>query len=338
MEINLIIRELLAKHTYISLPNIGSFIQKYEPAHLSNDGITFIPPKQSIIFDTSRTFNDEAIENYLCDKLSIEHSKAAEILAEFLNKTKDELNSGKEILFENVGSISKDKDGTINFKQALDIELATSTYGLTEFEVTPTLSEKTDKPKPVEKQPIKPEKKTDSLKILASVTIALVIIVVVTIFILIPELRFWNNATSKSNSKVDTIVTKNITQNHPEDKSIQRTEQLTDSSLNKKDSLESKVDQTIKDKTEKKTALYYQEAKPQENKTYYLIVGSFGKIENAQKLSEKFSQKGLNPEIIQGNNMFRVSISKTKDKHIALSEFNKFHSENPNESAWILGI
>ncbi|MHC1703647.1 MAG: SPOR domain-containing protein [Tenuifilaceae bacterium] len=335
MEINLIIRELLAKHTFISLPGIGSFIQKYEPAHLLGDGKTFAPPTQLISFDVSRNFNDEAIENFIVEKLKVDHSRATELVNEFINSVNQDLSSGKEVNILNVGVLTKDKNGQISFTQSQD--LASSTFGLKEFAIETTASEKSKVVKKEEKKPIpviKPQKKSNTTKILVGIAAILAIAVITTTFILIPELRFWNKLTESSELSSTPVVQTKTDDSNPKEETI------TPISIqeNIKDTIKLKVNQTITDKNEKKAALYYEEPKPQENKTFYLIVGSFGKMENAQKLSENYSQKGFNTEIIEGNNMFRVSLLKTLDKSEALRELNKFRSENPNEAVWVLGI
>lgn len=330
MEINLIIRELLAKHNYISLPGIGSFTQKYEPARPSSDGNSFIPPKQIIDFDTSRTFNDEAIENYLCDKKGITHIEAADLLNKFIEKVTEDLNNGNTVVFESVGTLYKNKKGRIRFDQATDLDAALSTYGLGEVVVTKTSSSSSSKPKKTaQSTPLQSEnksiKKSSSSKILVSFSIIIALAALVASFILIPEFRFWEKflTSNKNISEVKSDTLKKTT--NP------------DSSTLKKDSVLSKVEQKITDNNIKKTALHYEEAKVQDNRTFYIIVGSFGKIENAQKLLDKFRQKGYSPEIIKGNNMYRVSISKSSDKGRAISEYNKFHADYPNESVWLLG-
>ena len=67
MELQKLIKLLLATNNFVSLPGLGSFIVTYKPAQLSADSQTFKPPKEFIRFDTSRTFNDEALENALVD-------------------------------------------------------------------------------------------------------------------------------------------------------------------------------------------------------------------------------------------------------------------------------
>ncbi len=340
MEINLIIRDLLAKYNYISLPGLGSFIQKYEPAYPSADGRSFIAPKQSITFDSSRTFNDEAIENYLCEKRVIGHSVASELLAEFVKKIQEELDKGKECTFENVGTLSKNSKGKIQFEQAKDLDAAISTYGLKDIDVAKTIKPVKQKTSPksephyvLSKSEVKPTK-TSSLKVFIGVATVLVIAALTVSIIMIPEFRFWKNFT---NSNTTLIGTKTDTSNKITTKLSQGNTQP-DTSLSKKDTLTTKVDKTITDNTVKKTALYYAEPKMQDNKTFYLIVGSFGSLDNAQKLADKYNRKGFKTEIIQGNSMFRVSLNKFTDKNRALSEFNKFRNDYPNESVWLLGV
>lgn len=336
MEINLIIRELLAKHNYISLPGIGSFTQKYEPAFPSADGKSFIPPKQIISFDTSRTFNDEAIENYLCETQGISHAQASDLLKIFIDKLNYDLDNGTSRVFENVGVLIKNKKGKIKFEQVADIDAAVSTFGLKTLEVERVKSQKSGKVKH-QKEPTQIEsgavKKSSTPKVFIGLSIVIVIAALVATFILIPEFRFWEQYSKADKTPIES---KDNPLNKVDEKKVEIVK--TDSALVKKDSLNSKIEQNIDDKNVKKTALYYEEPKVQDSKTYYLIVGSFGKIENAQKLSDTFKQKGFNPEIIQGGNMFRVSIGKTTDKNKALSDFNKYRTDYPNQSIWILGI
>ena len=287
MEINIVIRELLAKHNYISLPGLGSFVQTYEPAHPSADGNSFIAPKQSVTFDDSRTFNDEAIENYLCEKFGIIHSKASELLTEHIKKLNECINNGKEFVFENVGVLSRDKKGKIRFEQAKELDIAISTYGLKDIVVSKTdikgdkSKTKTESQPIPSKQEVHPYKKSSTPKILIGISIFIAIAVLSSMFILIPDFRFWKKASDANNSLTVLDTLKKVDN------------KLAQTSAVKKDSLNSRIDQTIIDNTVKKTALSYTEPKIQENKTFYLIVGSFGKLENAQKLAEKYNRKGF---------------------------------------------
>jgi len=330
LEINLIIRELLANNNFISLPGIGSFIQKYEPARPSSDGLSFIPPKQVITFDPSRSFNDEAIENYLFEKLGISHSEASNKLTDFINSVNSTLNQGKSFTFENIGTLSKDSKGNYQFEQANSADAAIDTYGLNEVSVIKTTDRvNVEQPLPL-KESSKPQKSSTS-KVAIVLSSIVGVAAIVTIFILIPDLRFWEPPLNNDRTAVtqDTSNNPNALQN--------KVVAATDSSLTKKDTINSSVEKEIVSNNVKKTALSYEEPKKLDSKMYYLIVGSFGKLENAQKLSDSYTQRGFKTEIIQGVNMYRVSINQFSDKNIAIAEFNKFRSQNPNESIWLLG-
>ena len=335
MEINLIIRELLAKHNFVSLPGIGSFIQRYEPAFPSSDGKSFIPPKQLISFDTTRVFNDEAIENYLCEKQGISHSEASDLLKIFIDKLNYDLNSEKPSIFDNVGELFKNKKGKIKFEQAADIDAALSTFGLKPLvveKVTPKKTSKAIGEKIVSKNAGE-VKKGSSSKVLVALSLVIVIGALAATFILIPDFRFWEKYL-KPDQNIAELKSDSLQKNVDKESVVTPA----DSAITKTDSVNEKIEQNITDNNVKKTALYYQEPKVQGKKTYYLIVGSFGKVENAEKLSETFKQKGYNPEIIQGSKMFRVSIGKTADRTKALSDYNKYLADNPSESIWILGL
>ena len=331
MEINLIIRELLANNNFISLPGIGSFIQKYEPAHPSSDGLSFIPPKQVITFDSSRSFNDEAIENYLCEKFGISHSEASSNLTEFLSSVSSALNQGKPFSFENIGTLSKDSKGKYQFEQASSADAAIDTYGLNEVSVSKT-SDQVKIAQPIVSKEYNKPKESSTSKVAIILSSIVGIAAIVAVFILIPDLRFWESAIKNDNT---TLILKDTSNNS---NALQKQViAAIDSSLTQKDTINSKVEKEIATNNVKKTALSYEEPKKLDSKMYYLIVGSFGKLENAQKLSDIYAQRGFKTEIIQGVNMYRVSINQFSDKNIAISEFNKFRSQNPNESIWLLG-
>ncbi len=268
--------------------------------------------------------------------MGINHSEAADLLKQFVDILNRDLEDGKTISFENVGTLFKNKKGRIRFEQATDLDTALSTYGLKDVEFTKVTPSKSAKTKSnLQSTPsqanTKTKGKSSSNKVVVTISSILVIAALATSFVLIPEFRFWEKFLN---------TTKNITETKVDTLKVIANKTIVDpgSALVKKDSVSTKIDQEISDNSVKKTALYYEEPKIQDSKTFYLIVGSFGKIENAQKQLEKFRQKGFNPEIIQGKNMFRVSISKTTDKSRAINEFNKFHADYPNEAAWVLGI
>jgi cell division protein FtsN len=72
-------------------------------------------------------------------------------------------------------------------------------------------------------------------------------------------------------------------------------------------------------------------------KMFYLIGGSFAKIENADKLIARYSQKGFNPQIIgqASNGYYRVSIMAYLRKEEAMEELRRIR-ESEIPGAWVL--
>ncbi|MBN1988752.1 MAG: SPOR domain-containing protein [Bacteroidales bacterium] len=324
MDVNRITRELLISNNYVSLPTIGSFVQRYEPARLKADGKTFTAPKQVIIFDTSRTFNDEAIELYLCEKLGISPSKAAELLKNFIDTAKEQLSNSQEVFFENVGTLKKDNEGTIIFTPVPEEELSASTFGLGDIEATPTKNIPTIPKKP-EATTIKSTKRLSKKKVAFGVLGLLAAIAVLAV-VLIPELHFWEkpakrNPIASSNASVDTTTI---------------VESAIDSTLS--DTLElNPMEKSIDSQTQKKQALLYEEPKPQDNRAYYVIAGSFISLDNAKNLQAILLQKGFKTEVIESNGKYRVSMAKFSNKERATEELIRLHQLNPKDSYWILG-
>lgn len=326
LEINLIIKELLARHDYISLPGLGSFVQKYEPARLAPDGQSFLPPRQTVTFDTSRTFNDEAIENFLCERTGVNHARAAELLVGFVNSVKAEIDNQAEVLFENVGVLGRGNDGEIYFKQAEPQLLASDTYGLGEIRVEPKISANVQPDRVTESvRPSYPKPgKSKTVRVLAIVLVVLFIACTAGTFWLIPQFRFWQK---KETGKTAITVTSPRTEK--QDAGGVSTDSL---------GIAGGIDtpKGIEFDPDKKKALYYEEPRPGDNKTHYLIAGSFTQLENAQKLAELLAKKGYKPEIIESDNAYRVSILKFTNHDRALRELNRIRAEKPRESIWLL--
>jgi len=339
LELQKLIKLLLATNNFVSLPGLGSFIVTYKPAQLSADSQTFEPPKEFIRFDTLRTFNDEALENALVDSYGFSKTDSQEAVKKFVNEVELKLKQGKSIFFDGVGMLSKGSDGSIVFSAEDESSRISSTYGLTDIRVEPIKThEKGFTATPKQHVPSSPKvaseynaKRYGRAFYIGIISGVLILLAVAASFLLIPEFRFWNYT-----KPVQTIAQVSVDYD---------TAQLVHSDTAKleKDSLDVIEAQqgenvSLPVDLDKKAALYYEEPVMQQSKTFYIISGSFERIENAQIHLEKLEAKGFRPEILKSNGRYRVAMLKYTDRNRALRELDRLRKEKPNESVWLLGL
>jgi len=348
LELESAIQELLSRLEFVSLPGLGSFVKKYESATLSTDGKLFNPPREYFIFDTSRVFNDEAIENFICEIAGVDHKKSAKIVDRFVESLKERLSRGEDILFGGIGSLKLNEAGIVELFPSE--EVISQTFGLGKLEVNrkPVEKKKTEpvvvaakfEPKTVaapkkvsEKTPNKPRK-----IIVVPVIIAVAVVFVLTVVLLVPAVRFWE---SEGGEEIVQVSQPNEEQGNTDDAialaadtSVTSADSSTSTS-GAKPQVETKPVSTTADI---KSALYYQETKPAENKTFYLIAGSFSVEANAQSLIAELSAKGYKPLLIQNNNMYRVALYKFSNRDRALRELERLKSQNISGKVWLLSL
>lgn len=100
------------------------------------------------------------------------------------------------------------------------------------------------------------------------------------------------------------------------------------------------ADTTTKIMTEDSTGKL-KNAEPQDlskpNKKFYIIVGSYKKIENAQKRVDYFKKLGYKCEIVSPSGIYnRVAIASFDDEKIARQELKKYRQKFNDHSYWLL--
>ena len=337
MKLNRVIQKLLANNNFISLPSIGSFVQTLEPATLSADGATFIQPKQTIFFNTSRTFNDGLLERYLRETEAITASEASIIVKQYINKLNVEIEKGISITFENVGTLQKKDDGLLCFEPFPEAQRASATFGLKSIKLVPNKESYHPTHKQPEAQSAKPKPVTSAsnfsavgLPIMLGVAAVVVLMLVGSLLIFVPELRFWSY---KSNKTLDIInVQKDSQPSFANSLPIDTTEKT------QSDTVTNELEEKVEIIADKKRALFYEEPTKPDDKTYYIVAGSFEQIENAQQLFNSLAKEGYSPELLKSNDHYRVAISKFSDKNGALRELVRLRSHKATKSVWILGL
>lgn len=348
MELQNFIKVILASNRFVSLPGLGSFISTYKSATLSDDGETFNPPHEEISFDVTRKFNDEAFQRFLVQQHEMDESKAEEAVANFVNGITTKLDNNEHVHFDGVGSLGKTKNGEIEFTPEADDKRVASTFGLETMEVKPIASQQSGetaktshatKATTTEKHQPKTTHKRSRTPLFVGIGAGvLLVIIIAVLYILYPVSQYWDQKEEIAQAIPETI-------NSEEHDSLDETAYLTTDSIDnhennaiQQDSLTEQKKQQLRLETDKKAALYYSEPVPQEQKTYYIISGSFTRLDNAQVHLQNLEKKGYKPEILQSNGSYRVSMVKYSDKNRALRELERLRKEKPYQSVWLLGL
>lgn len=338
MELQKIIKETLSQNTYVSLPGLGSFVQNYQPAKLSANGKELLPPVHSISFDTSRTFNDEVIEKYLKEKLAISPSRAVEVLNDFISRLRKRLENGEKADFESIGTLYYE-DNVLVFKQADESSRLSKAFGLKPVEFIGKTADKPHfQPPIIEEKDIIAQKEPKGVNKVLVATLATIVTIGVLsslLFLFVPLFRFWEEPITQKHKVGE--------QQKKQSKSSPKeayTDFVTDFSKTEVKEIKTpkEVKETIDLHADKKKALYYEEPKPKDTRTYYIISGSFVSIENAKNHYNYLQKQGFKPEILENDGKFRVAISKFSDRNRALQELERMRQSKPNESVWLLCI
>ena len=121
------------------------------------------------------------------------------------------------------------------------------------------------------------------------------------------------------------------------------------------DSSIKEIEEAIDVTTKKEVALAYAEPKESQQEDhvaedyiteesfspggrYYIVAGSFKKLENARKLMASLRDDGFDPQILQTDNgYFRVTLNSFQHRNLAVRELQRIR-QGLNRSVWILSI
>ena len=316
------IKELLFTNQGVIIPGLGGFVSEYEPAAFDVSENKFLPPSKKITFNPEYSYHDSLLIEFISKKEKIAKENVEKNLQEFVKDTKYKLKKGEEINFPEIGTLTQNTKGQISFSQSKESNLLTDSFGLKSVKTTQPVSD-------VVQKTIKPRRSFKKAIIITSAAVVLVALIISAWFFTQGFSDFsLISSTNKTeveqvNNKIKEITEKNL------------------DSIAQADSLKALIVNSIDDNTDKKDALFYQEPakekpKPQYSE-FYIIAGSFKRMENAEKFSAQLKTKGYNPQIIKSEeNLIRISIYSYTDETEALKQLYKLRETSEIKSVWIL--
>lgn len=299
MLINSLIRFILQENSFVSIPSIGSFLKDSTPSRIDTRLHLLTAPEERIGFTTERKFDDGSIVHYLCTHLGIPEKEAQQALLKWLNSTNQRLKNGERVDFEGIGQLYRKGDAII-FNPYAGEKLELDTFGYLRVSMPDMLT-----------------KKRQSGKGKRGVAMAITFpIAIVGVGI---GIAYW-----AYQDKESTPIPPNTTSQHREQETMLE-----------EDSTEVTPYSQIERNHEQKMALTPTTHADRKN-VYYLVAGSFAERTNAEKLFHQLRWEGYNPELININGLYRVSLAHFYDKNQANIELAQLRKKTGKEGMWLL--
>ena len=299
MLINSLIRFILQENSFVSIPSIGSFLKDSTPSRIDTRLQLLTAPEERIGFTTERKFDDGSIVHYLCTHLGIPEKEAQQALRQWVNSTNQRLKSGERIGFEGIGQLYRKGDAII-FNPYAGEKLELDTFGYLRVSMPDMLTKKRRNGK-------------GKRGVAMAITLQIAIVGVGI------GIAYW-----AYQDKESTPIPPNTTSQHREQETMLE-----------EDSTEVTPYSQIERNHEQKMALTPTTHADRKN-VYYLVAGSFAERTNAEKLFHQLRWEGYNPELININGLYRVSLAHFYDKNQANIELAQLRKKTGKEGMWLL--
>ncbi len=138
--------DLLYDYECVVIPGLGGFIAEDQSVTINKVTDRFSPPFRNVHFNIHLRANDGLLINYVAQHEEISYKAAKQNVDKFVLLCHNALESGKKINFKNIGSIAKDSEGNITFKQDTSVNYKADSFGLGTL-VSPSIRRVSDEDK-----------------------------------------------------------------------------------------------------------------------------------------------------------------------------------------------
>jgi len=334
LDIAAYIKELILTNECVILPQFGGFISKYRPAKIDPGEKILAPPSKEIEFHSELKKDNGILVNYVARKNKTFNTRARRVVNDFVNEINARLDNGEKVIFEGIGTFIKDiNNDEILFYSYSDENYLIDSYGLMNLELNELGKSGNIEDSVIRTPPIKIiSRKQTGFWVAGSViilTLLLILMIPLTDSNYLYNLNFGflfagksDNHRNKENEKIVFGKRRIIKQDTVKD-----------------------IEKIIDNATKKEVALFYNEPEKKYDENiisgtnkYYLVAGSFKKLDNAQKLKTDLLNDGYDPQILKTKNgYYRVTLSSFNNRNIAIRELERIRKDL-NRTVWILSI
>jgi nucleoid DNA-binding protein/cell division protein FtsL len=316
VDITAFIRELLFGHDCVIVPGFGGFIGNYTPARIEKNSGTFFPPVKQISFNRNLNHNDGLLVGKISGSSGINYGDARNLVEEFVSELRRKLEKGERVVFDHIGSFVNNQEGNVQFEPDITANYHLDSFGLESFQCLPL--EGYDVRNRVIKHTAKdPVRQASIRKFLWRAAVIIPLLSALAVVSLKTEIF----KTKIEATTMNPLVTAEFEQN------------------------KKAVDQDVKDESARTEEINNSAAEINNTdavivpvsvneKSYFIITGSFKSEENALSQLSMLKEEGFTPEIVAAaNGFYRVSAMMCSDLNTALSKKDSIGKKFPG--TWV---
>lgn len=325
------IRNLLEDRTRVILPGFGNLEVVLSEGTKAAHGNRIEPPGLRVKFDSGLSKDDGLLAETMAAGEHMEREEAQQRVLELVDTIKFSLDKGDDFLLPETGTFSRDADGKVHFRADPGWVLEPDQYGLESMElleleelpVEGAASQDSGKGSKsasvvTELTPPRPKPKSKKWRVIWMVAAALVVVLVV--LILVPSEKLFNR--------------------QPEREVVDQAEGTTDQAEGTTDQQDAETEEQVSEPepVPQETETEEEQALPvEESNDFFIIAGSFSKLNNASDLQDQLNNQGYNAEMmITENRMYRVSVASFATKEEAERALAQIKTEAGMQSCWLL--
>jgi cell division septation protein DedD len=374
MDISRFVAELLYDFECVVIPGLGGFIANDHSSTVNRINHQFKPPFRTIMFNRHVKANDGLLVNQIAISENISFEEARSKVDQFVEETTQQLENGKTIAFDKIGSLRFDDQKNFIFEQDFSVNYNPESYGLSGFVSPPVkrvtdeeklrsliIPKKQEKTKPADRKPDvvpvekKEKKKRNYRPVLWILSSVIIILVLAWGFFNLETVGFYWDKTSLAVNQLYSQLPINGKENV-----VNEARYVPRSFIESEDEIMDKINQTEalvetveeinpaeigtepapKSENEKPAT----EAAPPVNvpspeptgPLYYIIAGSFTNVDYANRLVDDLKLKGFDAKIADTNadGMYRVAYTGIKEFSLAKKKLFAIREED-NPDAWL---
>ncbi|HNU58748.1 MAG TPA: SPOR domain-containing protein [Aquaticitalea sp.] len=136
MSIESHISDLLYRYDCVVVPGFGAFLTKRISAKIHESTHTFYPPKKVLSFNEQLQDNDGLLCSHIAEVEKLPYGIALQKISDQVKSYKSFMMQGEKLVLQNIGEMTLNPEGKLNFEPSGSINYLTDSFGLSHFTAT----------------------------------------------------------------------------------------------------------------------------------------------------------------------------------------------------------